>query len=342
MSRRISRITNASISPGRDTYEPLISPSHSFSGERPPLTPPLRLSDRKILPSLLRPLSHSDPLVFGPPLANANHSSSSLYSTTQSTGDVKHKIPTPQSPTAAAAAATVSSPFTPSSPSCAPITSQMVPRLEKMQTHAHTPGSPEPPSSPPYTRLKSPPPVSFTFPPRTSLDTTISRSPPPHLFAARKGHRRGNTARHPYSSTSTSVSSGFGAASGQDYHSAIINTIPGGSSSPTRPHRPHETLLEIPDLMVSPLSTSPAPTSPPPTMSLPPPPPIGIAKTTGLPPPPQEGSGISLHSLAEQHRQKDRDSWGSWGDEEGSTGTAAGRMFGVAFPPTDGGSGSAC
>lgn len=144
---------------------------------------------------------------------------------------------------------------------------------------------------------------------------------------------------HPFlSSTSTTVSSGSGGGgggggSGPDY--SIRATSANGS--PTRPHRPHEAPLEIPDL-VSPLSASTS--LPPPTKLLPQPPStiIGLAKTTGLAHPPREGS-ISLHSLAEQHkRDRDRDSWGSWGDEEeeGGTETAAGRMFGVSFPPADG------
>lgn len=344
ISRRISRTTNEYILPGRDTYEPLISPSHSFSGERPQLTPPPRLSDRKLLPSLLRPLSRSENFVFSPPVKAAGHGSSGPYSTIESFGDAKNDVLVPQSPTAQAVNAKAFSSF-PSPPFCSPTSNKMTPRLERMQTYAKPPGSPEPPSSPPYTQLKSPPPVSFTFPPRTSLDTTASRSPPPPIPTARKGHPRRGTARHPFSSsTSTSASSsggvGRGGCGSPEDHSTMTNAV-AGNGSPTRPRRPHEAPLEIPGL-VSPLSTS---ASPPPNKSLPQPPPqppptmIGLAKTTGLPQqPPREGS-ISLHSLAEQHK-RNRDSWGSWGDEEeeeeeGTTVTAAGRMFGVAFPPAD-------
>lgn len=340
MSRRASRTANDYLPQGGDTYEPLISASQSFSGERPPLTPPLRLNDRRILPSLLRPLSRSDNLIVGPSVETAEHGGSGLYSTIQSSPSAKTDRMSPQSPTRATAARRTNSPF-PSSPICAPTSNKMVPRLERMQTHTSV--SPEPRPSLSYTQLRSPPPVSFNFPPRTSLDTTSSSPPPPPIPAARKGHHRRGTARQPFSSTSTSGSGG------QDYHNAIINTIPGGSGSgsgsgsvsPTRPRRPHEAPLEIPDL-VTPRRNSPTPTSPPPNKSLPPPPPptmIGIAKTTGLLHQQSREGSISLHSLARQHT-RDRDSWGSWGDEDGvTTSPAAGRMFGVAFPPVDGSGG---
>lgn len=354
MSRRGSRCANDFISHGRDTYEPLISPSQSFSGEQPHLTPPLRLNDRRLLPSLLRPSSRSasDTLIVGPQIETTEQGGSGLYRTLQSSPGAKHDMINFESPTRATGARKTSSPF-PSSPICAPTSNKMVPRLERMQTH--TSASSEPRSSLSYTQLRSPPPVSFSFPPRTSLDTTTTTnsSPPPPIRAAHKAHHRRGTPRQPFSSTSTSESGG----GGQDYHNAIINTIPGSSSSgsgsisPTRPRRPHEAPLEIPDL-VTPRRNSPAPptttTSPPPNKSLPPPPPppppappsssmIGIAKTTGLLHQQSREGSISLHSLARQHT-RDRDSWGSWGDEDegGTTSPAAGRMFGVAFPPVDG------
>lgn len=345
MSRRASRTTNDYLPQGGDTYEPLISASQSFSGERAPLTPPLRLNDRRLLTSLLRPLSRSDNLILGPPVETAEHGGSGLYSTIHSSPNAKHDRMSPQSPTrptTGGSAGRTTSPF-PSSPICAPTSNKMLPRLERMQTHIS--GSPEPRPSLSYTQLRSPPPVSFNFPPRMSLDTTSSSPPPPPIPAARKGHHRRGTTKQPFSSTSTSGSGG------QDYHNAIINTIPGssgsGSISPTRPRRPHEAPLEIPDL-VTPRRNSPTPTSPPPNKSLPPPPPqppppppmtIGIAKTTGLLHQQSREGSISLHSLARQHT-RDRDSWGSWGDEdEGTTSPAAGRMFGVAFPPVDGSGG---
>lgn len=340
MSRRGSRCANDFISQGGGTYEPLISPSQSFSGERPPLTPPLRLNDRRLLPSLLRPSSRSDTLIVGPPVETTEQGGSGLYRTLQSSPGGKHDTRSPQSPARATGARKTSSPF-PSSPICAPTSNKMIPRLERMQTH--TSASSEPRSSLSYTQLRSPPPVSFNFPPRTSLDTSTSSSPPTPVPTARKAHHHRGTARQPFSSTSTNGSGG------QDYHNAIINTIPGSSSgsgsiSPTRPRRPHEAPLEIPDL-VTPRRNSPTPTSPPPSKSLPPPPPpppsmIGIAKTTGLLPQQSREGGISLHSLARQHT-RDRDSWGSWGDEDegATTSPAAGRLFGVAFPPVDGSNG---
>lgn len=373
MNSRINRLTSEYIPLGGDTYQPLISHSHSISGERPPLTPPLRLRERKILPSLLRPLSRSESLVVGPPFETVHHSSSSLYSTTQSLGGAKHNaLSFPLPPTAADAAGRMSYSFA-SPPICASTPKKKEPRQERIQAPVHTSTSPEPPSSPPYTRLKSPPPVSLKFAPHASLDdnktknnsssttttttTTASRSPPPPIPAARKGHHRRGTARTPYSSTTTSMSSSSSssssaAAAAQDYHNSTTTMASNpGSSSPTRPRRPHDAPLEVPDL-VTPLSASPAPTFPPPTKSLPRPPPppasmaIGIARTTGHSPPSAAAASaasrslreasISLHSLAEQHRRQ-RDSWGSWGDDDTGTGTVAGRMFGVAFPPAAGG-----
>ncbi|KAL1865173.1 hypothetical protein Daus18300_007299 [Diaporthe australafricana] len=185
-----------------------------------------------------------------------------------------------------------------------PTASTLEPRQEKM--HQKAPSLPPEPSSPPYTRLKSPPPVSFTFPP-SGLDSTVH--PVPSYPKGRESSLRNeitsmtstassdyNThGRHP-NSTGTATTSVADAA---DNPSTAISTnpfAPTPPSSPTRPRRPHERPLEIPDL-VSPLSScsstlrSPSP-GPPPSKALPPPPlalrgsspvssAIGIATTTG-------------------------------------------------------------
>lgn len=58
-----------------DSPTPLISPTNSASGALAPLTPPLRLRDRKLLPSILRPISRSSspPLTSLSPPNSPNH-----------------------------------------------------------------------------------------------------------------------------------------------------------------------------------------------------------------------------------------------------------------------------
>ncbi|CAN8103651.1 unnamed protein product [Discula destructiva] len=347
-SSRSSRITSAGNSPRGNTYEPLRSPSHSISGEAPPLTPPPRLRDRKLL--IPSPSRSDESLAFGKSpfeTTHHQHSSSSLYSPAHSL-NAKHDVSVVTSTAPAGRDLSVSS--FPSSPICAPRDNKLEPRQERMQVnvHARTPMSPEfppPPSSPPcYTRLKSPPPVSFTFPPRSSLDnnnTDPSRSPPLVAPAAKKSrHRRGTTAatrsssnhnngNQPYSPTTSAsdASSAFG-SSGQAYrqhhqqHGSVTSDPRAFLSSPTpppcRPRRPHDEPLEIPDLVrpASPVFAA-APV-------------IGLAQTT---------PSISLQSLGErQYQHHDRkDSWGSWeGGREEDEPAEAGRMFGVSFPPVHG------
>lgn len=345
-SRNSRRFTNEFRSPGGgsgaggggDTYEPLISPSHSLTGEhdqRPPLTPPPRLRDRKLLiPSLLRPLSRSDEsLALGKPHQHyyQRSDSSSFYSPAHSLS-AKNDVPLPlatSSPGARLANAvggTDSSTF-PSSPICAPRANKLEPRPERMQAY-QTSTTSSTKFLPPYhsTRLKSPPPVSFTFPPRSSLDNNnICRSPPPPIPAARhqSRHRRGTatTAASGHShngskafSSSTITSTGSSAAligKPHPHHSsssspvidppALLFSSP--TPPPSRPRRPHEGPLEIPDLV--------RPSSPPL---------IGIARTTATTGIAGPGGSISLQTLAEGHAQRRgrRDSWGSW--EEGGGG----------------------
>lgn len=393
---RISRVTDDFTIPPADSYQPLRSPSHSMTNERPPLTPPLRLHNRKILPSLLRPLSRTDSMVFGPPFETTDHRCSSLYSTTYSQS-TKHDEATATTPAGRTSF--------PSASNCAPTAGKLEP-LQKGRQESPPQGtaassvttSPivvtSEPSSPPYTRFKSPPPANFTLPPLQNFG--------PSSAAPKSWHRRGGPASSAskssgkagagfgaYSSASTSASSNYHhhqplshgprdeghRVTGTPEPTAIsakpplTPTLP--LSLPTRPRRPHDEPLEIPDLV----SPAGSPTKPPPslpssrvpplpwaaaapsppsypapriaaaldTSGLPPPSSerasasgIGVARTTGgtvaaMAPSPQ--GSISLQNLAGQHREGSRDSWGSWEETEMTT---TGRMFGVSFPPAPG------
>lgn len=310
LKSRVSRVANDLTLPPADSYQPLISPSHSVKGDhQAPLTPPLRLRDRKLLPSLLRPLSRSDSMLFGPSLADHQRqghnmsSSSSMYSTNVPGG-------TPRAPS-------LSGPF-PSNSVCSPSTSKLEPRQEKMQVASTSYSS----------RLRSPPPVSFT----SHSHTTTGLSPP---------ELKNSGTRQPFNGSYSPLPHEM---SGSEQTAISTNPLaPTPPSSPIRPRRPHDEPLEIPDL-VSPMR---APITPPPTRALPPRPlhstsSIGVARTTSV----AVGASISLQSLSAGHCHDDsghRYSWGSWGeeedeDEEGSDGrrmtaVSSGRMFGVSFPP---------
>lgn len=321
----MSRATPDFTIPPVAAYEPLLSPSHA---DRPPLTPPPPLRDRRLLPSLLRPSSRGgqEPfLVFGPPFETLHNSTSSLYSTSHSVHDGGGAAsPTPGGRQQKAAF--------PSSAVCAPTSTKMEPRLERM--HGGPPGAASPPAalspepgSPPRAGLRSPPPVSFTFP----LQPSPSSPAPSTKRRAHQQHRRGGggAAPQPPPAASSTASS--------EYRRSDISP----PSSPVRPRRPHDEPLEIPDLVgpspparTWPGRASPSP-GPPPTGALPSLPPgaalgIGIARTT------PSGGGISLRNLRGGGGEEDeRDSWGSW--EE--TGAGAGRMFGVALAPGPGSAG---
>ncbi|KAJ9138595.1 hypothetical protein NKR23_g8321 [Pleurostoma richardsiae] len=98
--RKRIRITHDFSAPGAGSPAPLISPANSTTSEgRPPLTPPLRLRDRKFLPSILQQAvtRQGSPPPFGSPLY-ADH---------------------------------LRDDFFPSSPICAPTTNKLEPRQEK-------------------------------------------------------------------------------------------------------------------------------------------------------------------------------------------------------------------
>lgn len=334
---RISRIVQGFAAPAGSPQR-LISPSQSYCTDRPPLTPPLPLRDRKLLPSLLGPISRPASVVFGPPLEghHSNNSQSSCYSS--------HRQ--------------VDKDFFPSSPICSPTHSRLEPRQEKMHQTAPSlvtsaASLTSEPSSPPYTRLKSPPPVSFIFPPSSQGSTAHPVPPYPkgRAFSLRNettsvtssSSSNYNThERHPNSTGTASIS----VADALDNPSISTNpSAPTPPSSPIRPRRPHEGPLEIPDL-VSPLSIprSPSP-GPPPSKALPPPPlslrrspasmGVGIATTTGagggsVSPQSRPEYGLHGHHQDRHHHRhyrynqgaeaadggqaNGRDSWGSWED----------------------------
>lgn len=333
MRSRLSRMVQDFTIPPASSPQPLISPTQSYTNDRPPLTPPLRLRDRKLLPSLLRPLSRTESTVFGPPFdtPHRNNSSSSHYSSHSQ----KKKEGGGQ-------------PFPPS-PICSPTHDKLEPRQENTYQNAAPPSyinspaslSPEP-SSPPYTRLKSPPPVAFTFPPRPSPDDPQSSGSRPRKGASsslRKAIASTSTTssdydQHPSANSrtnSTDTATTVVAAPQQrqqqqheQHHPTAISTnpfAPTPPSSPIRPRRPHDEFLEIPDL-VSPLTSIMSPASPspgpPPNKALPPPPPapgsgrtssaaseIGIATTTTTAGAGRSPGSVSLRSLQEQEQHHD-------------------------------------
>ncbi|KAK3344254.1 hypothetical protein B0T25DRAFT_322026 [Lasiosphaeria hispida] len=277
------RLTQHIPSSGSPT--PLISPANSAIGGGPPLTPPLRLRDRRFLPSILRPGNRSP----SPPLTPLTPA----YS--------------PYNPSA----------VFPSSPICSPTTNKLVPRYER------------------------------TPRPNTSSNASSSLPPiPPQIAYAVPG---GGPNRGSLSS--------YGGASSTTGHSSLRNEIPRSHplhdtsthnnatagptppSSPTRPPRPHDTPLEIPDL-VSPASPSPSlsPLGPPPNRALPLPPGMMTSGSTAsftavggtpavgmrVPPPPpppppirSRSVGVQAPRVANEKEKGERGSWGSWSGREG-------------------------
>lgn len=355
---RISRIVQGFAAPA-DSPQRLISPSQSYCTDRPPLTPPLPLRDRKLLPSLLGPASRPASIVFGPPFEthHSNNSQSSCYSSHRQ--DDKDSFPP--------------------SPICSPTYNRLEPRQERMHQAAPSlvtsaASLTSEPSSPPYTRLKSPPPVSFIFPPSGQDNATHPATPYPKGRASSLRNEIASTTsttssnynmheRHP-NSTGTATISVIDAADNPSISTSPSAPTP--PSSPIRPRRPHEGPLEIPDL-VSPLGTprSPSP-GPPPSKALPPPPlslrphpaasmGIGVATTTGA----RAGSGSPqsrpeyvLHGQRQgrhhhrHHRynqgsadadgasaasRDSRESWGSWGE-----GLTPASLIGRAMSPPAG------
>lgn len=240
-TNRTSRIMNElSLPTAADPYQPLMS-SHSATTGQPPMTPPPRLRDRRILPLLLRPISRGESLTLGGPFEkNPHHSTggSSFYSVAQSQ-DAKQDVASLKTLSVARSSFLAS-------PVCTPTSRKLEPRQEKMPTQQqHSPktgptaallsmmsqsseGAPQhpQPSSPTSTasfhaRLRSPPPVSLPKPLRlnrpqddhTDDDSSYISAKPGSMTSQRYGHRRGLT-------TSSTSSRGGGSTSSS-------RTIPG-------------------------------------------------------------------------------------------------------------------
>lgn len=223
----------------------LISPAHSTAGSIPsPLTPPLRLRDRRFLPSILRSRDNRSP---SPPL-------------------------TPLTP---AYSSTHNSALFPTSPLYSPTVNKLVPRQEAggraSFPRAYNGGLPP-----------IPPQIAFGVP-----------SGPAHGYHASRGSMGSSsfganslTGGHPSSLRNEVQAVNYNSISG-----APPPPLPPPISSPTRPPRPHDFPLEIPDL-VSPnlssqamtLASSLPPLGPPPSRALPSPPP---------PPPPSPLSSVA-------------------------------------------------
>ncbi|KAL2020547.1 hypothetical protein VTK56DRAFT_8347 [Thermocarpiscus australiensis] len=227
---------------------PLLSAASSAAGSGRPLTPPLRLRDRKFLPSLpsvLRPWSRSP----SPPL-------------------------TPLTP--------AYNPQTvfPSSPICSPTTSKLIPRHERTARG--------------YTRV--PPPVSsassFSLPIHIPGPITHSFRPGSQgsassyggtSFATTTGTGTGTVAGTAHSSLRNELSTTATTTTTNNNNPFLANTTATSPKtpllSPSRPRRPHDEPLEIPDLL-TPASLSP-PLSPPPNRALPRPPSSAVSPASG-------------------------------------------------------------
>ncbi|KAG7137270.1 hypothetical protein HYQ45_005338 [Verticillium longisporum] len=182
----------------------------------------------------------------------------------------------------------------------------------------HTPGSP-----------RAPPPTYSSFPP------SPLRSPATSKLVLRYEHAVQTEGR---SSGTTSTKTLSLRSSGSTHTVAVSAYSTATAPSPSRPPRPHEFPLEIPDLVSPGLGRggqTPRP-GPPPNRSLPPAPPVSPS-SAGWPTPPMNhvhghvgvAVGLVSHSpaqgvtlrpesrelceLTERYARESRDSWGSWG-----------------------------
>ncbi|KAK4452486.1 hypothetical protein QBC34DRAFT_37048 [Podospora aff. communis PSN243] len=287
--------------PPSSSPTPLIHSTYSgarHQQQEPPLTPPLRLRDRRFLPSILRPgnRSPSPPLT---PLTPAYSPSPHAH----------HLHP-----------GSNSGAF-PSSPICSPTTSKLIPRHERARVHAGSvssasttnPAVPAASQSQSQSRGSL---SSYGAPSASSITGTGKSSLRNEISPSQNTYAQVPFAMGPPHSIGTATTT------------YTVGATP--PSSPIRPPRPHDAPLEIPDL-VSPgpdRSATGSPLGPPPTRALPPPPP---------PPPPPLGSagtasftavgggrsllpkGVQIVRDRELEGEYDpRGSWGSW------SGTASG------------------
>ncbi|KAK1836082.1 hypothetical protein QBC39DRAFT_410506 [Podospora conica] len=249
-----SHLGRESDVPPSGSPTPLISTIYSGSkGGEAPLTPPLRLRERRFLPSILRPGSRSSspPLTPLEPAFNPGGNHGGVF---------------------------------PSSPICSPTTNKLVPRNEeKPRVHGGSFSSltaPNPPTAPPQAALGGPPTSmnrgslssyggASSITNQSSLRNEVVISPPPPKTTT-TGTQTQTTQTQTPSFTYPLTLGPAGTTTTKPRTTTTTRATP--PSSPTRPPRPHDTPLEIPDL-VTPASPSAAPLGPPPNRALPPPPP---------------------------------------------------------------------
>jgi len=251
--RRRTHLGLAKNIPSSGSPTPLISTTNSAASGGAPLTPPLRLRDRRFLPSILRPgnRSPSPPLT---PLTPAYGGYSPHHRLHPSSGGVF-----------------------PSSPICSPTTNKLVPRHEKTpRVNGASLGIGASESAAGIL-----PPSAFALPALPGTATSRGSLSSYGGASSTTGH---SSLRHEVapqlsagndsgSSTGPEVGTGAGTATG------VCAGAP--PSFPNRPPRPHDAPLEIPDLVspaspLSPLSAvsaSTLPLGPPSNRALPPPPP---------------------------------------------------------------------
>ncbi|KAK4166241.1 hypothetical protein QBC43DRAFT_298874 [Cladorrhinum sp. PSN259] len=220
------------------------------------LTPPLRLRDRQFLPSILR---------------------SSTGTSTNNGGSSP-----PLTPLTPVYTSPGSSNSFPASPLCTPTTSKLIPRHERTP-RAYTGGLPLIPSpsssSPPDEKYKS-----------SSYPTTLPPKIPAAYSISSSSIRTSCSLRHEFSPPPPPPFTGGLIESPFTYRNYIISGSDGGQNtpppgSPSRPPRPHDTPLEIPDLVTPNIAARSVigtpPTSPPPTRALPLPPSTALAQQQG-------------------------------------------------------------
>ncbi|CCC10871.1 unnamed protein product [Sordaria macrospora k-hell] len=261
--RSRSRLDNG-IAP-RGSPTPLIASSHDSR----PLIPPLRLRDRKLLPSILRSGHNQSP---SPPLTPL----------------------TPAHSHGGGGGGGHSSVMFPSSPITSPTTNKLVPRYERTPRVHGTTGS-------------------------------LPSLPPPALFGIHgSGAPRSRGSLSSYGAGSTT-----GPSSLRNEAFSFSGTTSPPPTSPTRPPRPHEGPLEIPDLVKpapfpfgsrmnrSVPSASPQPVSPlSHTSSLA----MGGSSASPMWNParavssPRDERASGDHHVVGEYSGQDRGSWGSWSD----------------------------
>ncbi|KAK3947194.1 hypothetical protein QBC32DRAFT_95865 [Pseudoneurospora amorphoporcata] len=265
----------------RGSPTPLIASSHDSR----PLIPPLRLRDRKLLPSILRSGHNQSP---SPPL-------------------------TPLTPAHSHGGGGPSSVMFPSSPITSPTTNKLVPRHERKPRVHGTSGS-------------------------------LPSLPPPALFGMHGSGAPGSRG----SLSSYGAGSTTGPSSLRNETFSFSGTTSPPPTSPTRPPRPHEGPLEIPDLV------KPAPfpfgsriNRPAPSAPLQPVSPLSHSSSLAM-----GGSSVSPiwnqahaissprderdsgdHHAVREYSGRDRGSWGSWSDDSygNGNGNGSGRKMSSAI-----------